>query len=203
MARILRSFARLRSSGLRALAAGAFCALLFGACASSAEIQNSRMGQLLNQDGVLTLVNLHPDEVRSSLYAANFQQDGLIPAGSAVRLDALNGKVLKFTVLDTARTYQYRNHNASGEPFMAHLERIFGTEDPSAEIAGLCQEDQDGIAQGRALPGMTRRGVYLAMGPPPRNITPTQEAPVWQYHRNRWGPKIKVSFDSDGIVVGD
>jgi len=179
----------------------AACTFAVSACAAGPPISESRVGQLLNRDGVYTLVNLHPDEARGRLYAANYQQDGLIPAGSEVVLEDLNHRQLRFQVVDSQRTYTYVYHNAAVEPLVTHLEDIFGTEDPSEEIAGLSEIDQEGIAQGRALPGMTKRGVWIALGPPPLNRTPDRDSTRWIYWTSRWAPSWAVVFDSDGIVV--
>lgn len=191
---------RFRPSSRRGLLGLALGAFLVSACAGP-NIYETPMGQLLNRKGVMTQVNLHPDEANARLYAANYQQPGLIPVGSAVVLEALNHNQLRFHVVDTARRYTYIYHRAAVEPLVKHLEKIFGTTDPMVEISGLSEIDREGIQQGRALPGMTKRGVWFALGPPPPNRTPSTDANTWIYWSSKWQPAWTVEFDADGIVV--
>jgi hypothetical protein len=92
-----------------------------------------------------TLVNLHPDNQRSLLYAVNFQQLGLIPVCSEVEYLDLGRKSFKFRVVTTNREYQYLNHKAAAEPFPDHLKRFFGPSCPRDEIESLSEIDRQGV----------------------------------------------------------
>jgi len=153
----------------------------------------------LGSPGVVTLTNLHPDEARSRLFAVNYQQDGLIPLCSAVALLDRNAERLVFSVAATGRTYEYYYHKAAGEPFPEHLMRYFGTECPRAELAGLAEIDRQGVTQGKALVGMSKPGVVLALGYPPRHVTPSLDADRWLYWLNRFN-RMAVVF-RDGRVT--
>ncbi len=161
----------------------------------------SGIAALVGTEDVVTRVNLHPDEVRTRLYAVNYQQAGLIPLCTPVVLLELETDRMRFRVEETGRTYEYLNHKAAAERFRTNLARFFGTDCPRDELDQLGELDQRGIRQGKALPGMTRRGVFLAMGPPPRHVNPTLEADRWIYWRNRFN-RIAVEFDVDGRVTG-
>src|ERR1041384_2372947 len=53
---------------------------------------------LVNQPGVKTLVNLHPDEAKMLLYSTNYQMPGtLIPRCSEVMIDSATDKRVTFT----------------------------------------------------------------------------------------------------------
>jgi hypothetical protein len=180
----------------RIVAALAFSSL---ACAGSAPPH--AFDALLGSPGVVTLANLHPDEQRSRLFAANYQQGGLIPVCSEVALLDRNGKRLVFSVKATGRQYEYYYHEkAAAEPFPDHLARYFGKSCPRDEIAKLPAIDRKGIEQGKALVGMSKRGVVLAMGYPPRHVTPSLDADRWVYWTNRMN-RIAVTFQ-DGRVSG-
>jgi hypothetical protein len=184
--------------------AASLCALLLTlACAE--KVANMEGGPqllpLVGAEGVYTLVNLHPDEVRARLYAANYQQDGLIPLCSPVRLDTLTSKRLTFTVLKTGKTYTYDYHKAAVEPFPAHLSRYFGTVCNTAAVERLSPVDRKGIQMGKALEGMTRQGVIYAMGYPPPHRTPSLDGDRWIYWRNRFDT-FAVVFDQNGRVMG-
>ena len=150
---------------------------------------------------VYTLTNLHPDEVKSRLYAVNYQQPGLIPRCTTVHLTRLRRKVLRFVVVESNREYEYLNHDAAAEPFNDHLLRFFGSQCDVADVERLSDADQEGIRNGEAAPGMTRQGVIYAIGYPPRHVNPSLETGDWTYWRHRFDRFI-VQLDEDGVVTG-
>jgi hypothetical protein len=172
-------------------------ALALLACASAPPPH--AVDALIGSPGVVTLTNLHPDEPRSRLHAANFQQAGLIPVCSEVGLLERNKERLVFEVKATGKRYEYYDHKAAGEPFPDHLTRYFGTECPRAQLAALDKRDQEGVKQGKALPGMTKQGVVFALGYPPPHVTPSLDADRWIYWTNRFN-KVAVVF-RDGRVI--
>lgn len=155
---------------------------------------------LVDRDGVYTLVNLHPDEQRAKLFAVNHQQEGLIPLCTRVRIIELGKKRMKFRVEKTGKEYIYDYHKAAVEAFDVHLARFFGTNCNSKKVAKLSKTDQEGVARGKAMVGMTRQGIIYAMGYPPPHVTPDLDALTWTYWRSRWN-KVAVEFDSKGRVA--
>ena len=154
---------------------------------------------LIARQGVVTLTNLHPDEAQSRLYAVNYQQIGLIPVCSKVTLLELSTKRLRFRVEATGRTYDYFNHGAAAEPFQDHLTRYFGYECPAA-VASLVEPDKRGVLLGKAMPGMSKQGVVLAMGYPPLHVNPSLDSNRWIYWTARFA-KEAVVFDDTGHVL--
>jgi len=132
-----------------------------------------------------TLVNLHPDKDR--LFDVNYQRSGFIPLCTKVRIDTQDKKVVRFTVLDTGQQYEYLHHHVIPD-FDANVDRVFGTSCAGSRTAGLTSLDQEGIRQGRALVGMTKEGVILAMGYPPEHATPSTESDDWKY----WTGKLST-----------
>lgn len=156
---------------------------------------------LIGSPGVVTLTNLHPDERRARLFAVNYQQEGLIPLCSEVALLDRDGERLVFSVAATGKQYEYYHHEkAAAEPFPDHLARYFGTSCRHDEIARLPAIDRQGIEQGKALVGMSKRGVVLALGYPPPHVTPSLDADRWVYWTNRMN-RVAVIFQ-DGRVSG-
>lgn len=155
---------------------------------------------LIGRSGVVTLVTLHPDEPRSRLFSVNYQQAGLIPVCTPVTLLERNRKRLLFRNDANGKTYEYVHHEIIGEDFGDHLARFFGPACPRQELDALPALDRQGVRAGRALVGMTRRGVVLAMGYPPPHATPSLEASRWIYWTNRFN-KLAVLFDERGIVL--
>jgi hypothetical protein len=171
--------------------------LLPAACASPT--LPAAVDALIGKPGVVTLVNLHPDEPRARLFSVNYQQDGLIPVCTPVTLLERNAKRLVFRNDATGRTYEYYHHKAVGS-FGDHLARTFGTECPRAALDALPALDRRGVAHGKALVGMTKAGVRFAMGDPPPHATPSLDGHRWVYWTNRFN-KRAVLFDENGLVL--
>ena len=176
-------------------------ALSLVACASAPPPH--AVDALIGSPGVVTLTNLHPDEPRSRLHAANFQQAGLIPVCSEVALLERNKERLVFSVNASGKRYEYYHHKAAGEPFPDHLTRYFGTACPRAQLAALDKLDQEGVKQGKALPGMTKQGVVFALGYPPPHVTPSLDADRWIYWTNRFNRRAVVFERGRVLVVED
>ena len=147
-----------------------------------------------------TLVNLHPDEKRSRLYAANFLQPGLIPVCTPVRFVETTKRYTDFCVVESGKVYRYIQHkSAASESFEAHLQRYFGASCPQAEIDALSELDKKGIREGKAFIGMTRPGVFFAIGYPPADRNPDLQAPRLVYFKSRFD-RMQVAFDDNGVV---
>ncbi len=154
---------------------------------------------LLGAPEVYTLVNLHPDEPRHRLYSVNYQQSGLIPLCSKVKIASIDKRKMTFRLLGADREYEYIFHNSLREPIAKHLDKVFGRTCDAARVQSMSAVDRKGIRAGTVLPGMTKRGVTLAIGYPPEHATPTLDADIWTYWKNRFG-KMRVHF-SDGKVA--
>jgi len=148
---------------------------------------------LIGQSPVYTLVNLHPDEPRQRLYSVNYQQQGLIPLCTKVKLESLDKRKLTFRVLGKDREYEYVFHNSLRDPIAKHLDKVFGKKCDKASVEKMSEVDRKGIRAGTVLPGMSKRGVTLALGYPPEHATPSLDSDVWTYWKNRFG-KLKVTF---------
>ncbi len=172
-------------------------ACLLTSCARPALEQDDL--RMIGAPGIYTLVNLHPDALRAKLYAVNYQQAGLIPVCSPVELLELTSEILRFRVEKTGREYLYIYHKAAAEPFPDHIKRYFGQDCPAKQIESLSLLDREGIKAGKAQIGMTKRGVILAMGYPPRHMTPDLDSDQWLYWKSRMN-RIMITFGQDGNV---
>jgi hypothetical protein len=148
---------------------------------------------LVGADGVYTLVNLHPDEQRHRLYSVNYQQSGLIPLCSKVKIESVDTRKMTFRLLDSGREYEYLFHNSLRDPIAKHLDKVFGKKCDAAGVEKMSEVDRKGVRAGTVMTGMTKRGVALAIGYPPEHATPSLDADVWTYWKNRFG-KMKVTF---------
>lgn len=169
------------------------------ACASQPLVTTSGV-DLISAPAVYTLVNLHPDDERSRLYAVNYQQPGLIPVCSEVKIEGFKRNQMRFKVVKTGRAYTYINHKAAaGEPFNAHLLHFFGPECDRKGLDRLNAADKAGVQAGTITKGMTRQGVIFAAGYPPKNRTPDLNATEWTFWKSRFDTFL-VTFDDKGRV---
>jgi hypothetical protein len=74
----------------------------------------------------------------------------------------------------------------------ARLSTFIGAEDPAALLGRLAREVVAAILAGEARPGMTRRQVTWALGPPP----PDADDEVWVYPRGE-AQSVGVIFVGD------
>ncbi len=139
---------------------------------------------------------------RGVVSPANYRVDVPIPAGAPITVLSVNPKVIQFRVNETGQTFQFINHRSTGMGIEMAFDDFFGTEDPSARIAALDEEKRIATLEGRAISGMTKEEVLMAVGPPPRNETPTTEANTWRYWRNRF-TKFNIHFVNGVVVDGE
>lgn len=155
---------------------------------------------LVGRPDVVTLTNLHPDEAGSRLYATNYQQIGLIPVCSRVTLLERNAKRLRFRNEASGKTYDYFYHASAVESFPDHLTHYFGSECPRQALDALSDVDRQGVALGKPITGMTKRGIVFAMGYPPPHVNPSLDADRWIYWLGRFEQEVIV-FDGSGRVM--
>ena len=159
----------------------------------------SQQYHLVGAPEVYTLVNLHPDEGRQRLYSVNYQLQGFIPLCTRVVIESVTSKEMKFSLAEGARRYAYFFHETLRDPIPKHLDRYFGAKCDKSQIQRMSKVDQEGILAGRALPGMTKDAVILAIGYPPEHATPSLESNLWRYWKNRWGTML-VHFDGGKVA---
>lgn len=173
--------------------------LVFMSCTRH-QLQTRSGESLMSPNVAYTQVNLHPDEKRKRLYAANFQQDGLIPVCTQVEIMVISNKKMIFLNDSNGEQYTYLNHKQANGDFLGHIELFFNKDCPQSEIDQLSELDRRGIQLGKALPGMTRKGVVLAMGYPPQRENPEYASLQWTYWKSRFN-RLKVYFNEYGIVT--
>ena len=157
---------------------------------------------LIGAAEVYTLVNLHPD-ARQNLYSVNYLQAGLIPLCTKVRIDSVGSDRMIFTLTESGRQHTYFFHRSLRLPISDHLDRFFGKTCDTKKIEKMSQVDQEGISQGRVIPGMTKEGVILAIGYPPEHATPSLEANAWRYWKNRFNTMLVHFVDGKVMRIQD
>lgn len=166
---------------------------------SQLEVKTPSGVDLASITPLYTLSNLHPDPKRHKLSAVNHQLAGLIPLCTEVDVVSIKNKAMKFLVKDTGQQYVFVNHRAIVGGLAENLPSYFGSQCNKSVVNGLGKIDKKGIRLGVPLVGMSKKGVELAMGMPPKHRTRSLELNTWIYWRNNWGT-MAVNFDEAGKV---
>ncbi len=152
--------------------------------------------------------NLHADMTFNKVSSVNYQKGGLLSWGRTVRIERVLRNWMLFADTRSGRRYRYEFHHKtrSATSLKKHVDRIFldaaALSGLEVRIKGMSSVDQDGIYEGRALPGMTREGVIIAIGYPPEfaNRGDLMTLRKWHYWIGRFD-KMEVFFDRRGRVA--
>jgi hypothetical protein len=152
--------------------------------------------------GVYTRYNLHyvaeQGTVKGS-YAnwTDWPGHGFVPYDSRVRADCGSNRIRFMT--DTGLTIQFEMHPGRMGMTPAQYVTLITSPTP-VTYEDLSDVDHQGIEAGKALVGMSKQGVEIALGYPARHRTPSLDDNRWTYWKGRHDSYV-VEFDSDGKVV--
>jgi len=106
----------------------------------------------------------------------------------------------KITAVDAGIVilFEYKSQNMAGMRSRDYLDLILSSEPIS--YTDLTTEDEQGLEQGKALVGMTKQGVMIALGYPAKHRTPSLDGNTWTYWKSRLTTRL-VQFDGNGKVV--
>ena len=144
-----------------------------------------------------TCCNLHHDN-KGLISDANWKALPMIRAGAKI-------KVLEYgpnsanVEIDGVPMRLAHDQGRREESLEQYVNKLIVKNDPRREIAKYPKDIWQAIREGRAIPGMTRAQVLIAIGYPPTNTTPTLESSPWHYVASRTG-RYEVHFNSKGVV---
>lgn len=152
-----------------------------------------------------TRYNVHTQAKGSKVLMAsyaNFTRPGgghhIIPAGTEITILKKSRKEFRFQASGDDRVVRFQFHEPRMEMSLdEYIQKI--TSASPVSLKKLSTLDRKGVAEGKALVGMTRDGVLTALGYPATHKTPSLEAPTWIYWTNRF-KTIAVDFDGRGKV---
>jgi hypothetical protein len=152
-----------------------------------------------------TKYNIHTQSKNGKTHKAsyaNYTDPGaghiIIPAGSEITVTKKKRKAFYFT-FDGGKKVVFEYHQPRmGMSIDEYIDKVTSAE-PIA-LKGLSKLDSKGVAEGKALVGMTRKGVMAALGYPATHRTPSPDSDSWVYWTNRFGTTA-VEFGSNGKVV--
>ena len=142
-----------------------------------------------------TLTNLRPDRRGIMTSVLQWRGTTVLPVCTPVQIAGVSGREIRFRDRTTGQAYRYLLHRSTRSPIEEHVNRYFGAQCPN--VGAYSPIDQQGIAAGQILPGMSKEGVILAAGYPPEHQTPSLEGPTWTY----WGDRSHVQVQFSGDIV--
>lgn len=149
---------------------------------------------------MVSLVNLHPDPKRKRLYAINYQLPSLVPMCSEVVIEDIGKKEIEISYQGVTYSYLWDKHTKNaGESLADNFKQFFGKKCDQAKVDSLSQLDKKGIESGKPSIGMSKEGVFFAMGRPPIHATDSLESNTWMYWLNKW-KRQAIEFDEQGKV---
>jgi hypothetical protein len=151
----------------RIIPAFAMVLALLGASPSTDAADSKELKAKYEGKSFILQHNLHVDENKAKWQ--NFIEGDFVPLGSKVTVTKIDKDKATLVFEDPARTVKLTIEDAIPDAAFV-LDRILGATAPS--LKGLGKTDQEGIKQGKILEGMTRKAVFLAVGPPPYSYTP-------------------------------
>lgn len=115
------------------------------------------------------------------------------------RLQADPGSDLILFVTDAGLYVRYEfNPGRMGMSSEQYVELI--TSPTPVSYEGLNDADRKGIQAGKAIVGMSKQGVLIALGYPAKHYTQSFEQNRWTYWKNRYN-KYTVEFDESGRAI--
>lgn len=152
--------------------------------------------------------NIHAQQHRNAYKAsyANWTNPGrgytLFPVNTEVKVGKWGGwrgrEGFSLTTRDGKKILVEYNSKNMGMSLQGYINLI--TSPKPVSLEGLSEKDLEGIRLGRALVGMTKKGVMMALGYPAAHRTPSLEDNIWVYWKNRFTTK-EVIFGQDGKVI--
>ena len=171
--------------------------LLTTACSGGQKqiTQNPAYSYLTPGAKVYLQYNLHHDPSRR-IYNTNYQLPMVMPRCTPVTIVNMKKKGVTFQ-LESGVNYVWAFEKYVKADRGEHFGQFFAQQ--CDDVTGLSEIDQQGIAMGRPLEGMTKQGVVYAMGLPPDHKTPSLDQDLWTYWRNRY-VTTTIRFEN-GVVV--
>ena len=125
----------------------------------------------------------------------------ILPYGSQVRVESDGSKAFILVDQKSGRKIEVLAPSKflAGKSLSEYLDLILSKTPVS--YTGLSEIDMKGISEGKPYNGMSKKGVMIALGYPCPHMTPSPDADVWYYWKNRFA-YYAVNFEN-GIVVSN
>lgn len=173
------------------------------ACSSCESGQSSQTGDVRTADGLYTRYNLHfiaEDGKNKASYANWTEWPGhdMLPYNSKIRIEALGSRIYVVDMSENRPITMEFNSSRMGMSPKDYVSMI--TSPTPVSYEGLSDVDQQGIQAGKAMVGMSKQGVMIALGYPAKHRTPSTDGNTWIYWKGRHDA-YAVEFDDSGKVT--
>jgi hypothetical protein len=144
---------------------------------------------------------------RGQLYCINYKVgDRILPAGTAVKNVKVrtknNLRLITFRVAQTDERYSiaFNPRWHPGETAKSYKKKMFTRQPFDQRTRELTPEEIESIKRGVVTPGMSKRAVLIAYGPPPEHRTRSLDSDQWIYWQDRFRDK-RICFDGNKRTV--
>ncbi len=186
----------MRTRRMLALMLGSFIVACCG-CGST------RMSAANEDRDLYSKYNLHfiSERGKNKASYANYTQGvghDMLPYNSKIRVEYF-GREIGLVDVKTGRRIELEFHpGRMGMSAKQYIDLIMSPTPVSYDT--LSAVDQQGIQAGKAIIGMSKQGVLVALGYPAKHRTPSLDANSWIYWKNRID-NYAVEFDGNGKVI--
>ncbi|MCB9897793.1 MAG: hypothetical protein H6825_07305 [Planctomycetes bacterium] len=136
---------------------------------------------------------------RDRYRTTNYRRGLLVPVNTEVTLVSADNRGFVVELTESGRKLTVENVSKhTNETVGQAFETLFA--DRPVDLSRFSDDERSAIESGRAVPGMDKDAVLIAMGHPPYSLTPSLDADVWTYQDTQW-TRIAVRFDADGRVT--
>ena len=157
-----------------------FAALMFSGCAEPAVFSEAL--QMKEGDKVYTACNIWYEDPEK-IDCRNIQRGSFIPIGTEIEPVETTNFTQKIIFKDrSGKQYVIRfSEDQRLCPMSDYIAYTFTTETRDELFKGIPDKARLRIVRGEVVPGMDRRQVLLAFGPPPAIRTPDRKNETWIY----------------------
>ncbi|HWQ92447.1 MAG TPA: hypothetical protein VN673_12315, partial [Clostridia bacterium] len=127
----------------------------------------------------------------------NYRRGVFLPVNSAVAFVKANRNQITVQLANGENLVIQNIQDYSGENIDGIFSRTLGKD--KLDLSQFTTEERSAIAEGKAVPGMGKEAVTVALGYPPKHKTPSLESNEWRYWSSRYGT-FTVRF-KDGKVA--
>lgn len=166
--------------------------------------QTSQVSQAdqAKDSGVYTRYNLHYVAEKGTARGSfanwtDWPGHGFVPYNTKVRTECWGGRI-RFTTDAGLKILFEMNTSRMGMTPAQYVVLI--TSPTPVTYEGLSDVDRQGIEAGKALVGMSKQGVMIALGYPAKHMTPSLDDNRWTYWKGRHDTYV-VEFDGSGKVA--
>lgn len=126
----------------------------------------------------------------------NYRKGILIPVNTQVKFVDAGRSSIVVKLPDGYNLTVENVEKYSGEGIDGIFNRTFSTQ--PVDLSRFGRKERRGIRAGRALPGMSKAAVIVAMGYPPQHETPSLKLNKWRYWQNRFNTFL-VHFENERV----